>query len=158
MAREVELGTLAIDHGDLKLPYRLTSGGYSLGDQTISISIDCEAVGDKGQFPPSAKICIQEHPIDNPPKVGDVYSCRGGILVNDEDIAHRAWGYFTFHVEQIWVHWRVEQVTSEGVVFGLEASHDDVNYHGAQARETSSHGRFLLSNRPPDELWLPALN
>lgn len=150
-----EIDTLSIEHGIQALPYRLHSGGYSLGDRTISISVDCVATGGEAQFPPCAKICMLEHPIDNDPRVGDVYSCRGGILVNDEDIAHRAWGYFSFHVDQIWVHWRVEEVSGEDVVFSLEASHDDVNYHGSQARETQSLGRFRLIERPVEELWIP---
>jgi hypothetical protein len=156
MTQELALDTLVIRHQDNDLSYRLKKGGYFLGEGFITISVDCQATGEGDPFPPCAMLCLENHRIPHPPKVGDVYSCRGGMLVNSDEVDQRAWGYFTFHVDQITQRWSVIEVDSEGLVIALEANHDDVNYYGEQARETTSLGRFKLTPKPLDGLWVPS--
>ncbi|MBC8063849.1 MAG: hypothetical protein H7Y17_03400 [Chlorobia bacterium] len=156
MQTTLEIDTLTIHHQDGDLPYRLRNGGYSLTSDSISISIDCEATGEDDPFPPSALICLENCKIEHPPRAGDVLTCRGGMLVNDQDVPQRAWGYFTFHVDQITQTWTVESIEGDVIMATLEASHDDVNYYGDQARETTSRGRFALHRRSLNELWVPS--
>lgn len=156
MIKELALDTLVIRHQDKDLFYRLQEGGYSLGDGSITISVDCRATGEGDPFPPVAMLCLENHLITSPPKVGDVYTCRGGMLVNSDDVDQRAWGYFTFHVDQISQRWSIVEIEGDALVLELEASHDDVNYHGDQARETTTLGRFRLTPRPKAAMWIPS--
>ena len=152
----MDQNTLAIRHQDEDIHYRLSDGGYHLSPGSITISVRCEATGKGDPFPPCAFLCLENHLIPGEPQPGDVYTCQGGMLVNSDEVEQRAWGYFTFHVDQITQRWTVESVTPDGLILTLEAHHDDVNYHGAQARETTTVGRFLLNAKSRDDLWIPS--
>ena len=157
MAESIEEGSLTIAHQDGPLLYRLKSGGYSREGGKLTISIDTEATDDE-QFPPCAMLCSENHPIEAAFRVGDRFeACRTlDDMWGDEIVGPMAYGYFTFHAEEIAISWVVREVKGGEVVFEVVAEHDDVNYYDDRAESTPTRGLFRLSEKPRSELWVPS--
>ena len=151
---DVQLGTMVISHQDGDLVYKLERGGYCITDRTISISVETTAIAEE-QFPDCALICLERHPLDLPLKAGDVFNWKGGMFGDLDSSLTKAHGYFTFHAEEITVTWTVEAVEIEAIIFLLEATHDDVDYYDERAKRTPTRGRFRLTSKALEELWIP---
>ena len=147
--------TLVIAHQDGDLLYRLKRGGYCLVKDTISISVETQAVKED-QFPDCADIALERHPFKAPLRPGAIFECKGGMSDNMDDDSAEAHGYFTFHAEKISVRWTVQAVEADIVLFSLEATHDDVDYYDGRAKRTPTRGLFRLARKPKSKLWIPS--
>lgn len=151
-SKQLPRDTLVIAHQDGNLFYRLKRGGYCLAKDTISISVETEAVKED-QFPDCAYIALERHPFKAPLRPGAVFD---GMSGNWDDDSTKAYGYFTFHAEKISVRWTVQAVEADVVLFSLEATHDDIRYYDDRAKRTRTRGLFRLARKPKSRLWIPS--
>jgi hypothetical protein len=152
-----ELNHLLISHQDGDQVFKLETGGYSIKEGKLAISIQAENVDEEG-FPDCAYICIHNHPVVDKIQVGDVFECNGGMFAEDADQPDsiKANAYFTFHAEELYVKWTVIKVDKEIIRFSLAARHDDVDYYDSRAEECPTSGIFDLSLKELSELWIPS--
>jgi hypothetical protein len=148
------IGTMVIAHQDEDLSYIFKQGGYCIADGAITIAVETQATKDE-QDPDCAFITLERYPLKTPIAAGDIFQCKGGMADNVDGIFPRAYGYFTFHAEEISVYWTVRSVEADVLVFELEAEHDDVNYYDDRSKRTPTRGLFKLAPQPISELWIP---
>ncbi len=146
--------TLLIQHQDGNLVYRLEKGGYCLANGQITISVRAKATHDD-QFPDCAQFCLDCHPKRSRLSPGDIFDARSD-WAGIENHAPYAYGYFSFHAEEVSITWEVKALVETQVLFALTAHHDDVNYYDGRANRNTTIGLFRLEPKPRHELWVPA--
>lgn len=154
-AEPTQLNNLVIAHKDGNLRYRLKRGGYCLQKDSISISVETEAI-EREQFPDCALLALEGFPLNGTLTTGLVFEHSGGMLQDRDDALPKAHGYFTFHAEKVTMRWTVERCELDAVVFRLEATQDDViHYDASRAKKTPTSGLFRLTRKPRSRLWIP---
>lgn len=145
------INQLTLKHQDGTSILALTDGGYAIENDGLAISIRTES--EDAQY---AHFCIHNIPIDRYPVEGDVFQTdisefeeiRPGVVVNH--------AYFGFHAEEVASKWTVLEAGEDTLHVSLEATHDDINYGGDQAKPCTSVGVFTLRRRPLADLWIPS--
>src|SRR5258708_3482083 len=132
-ARLPEVNTLLIAHQDGGLVFRLQQGGFCLSENTITISVETEPVGNV-EFPECALLCLEGYPLTGPLRVGDAFEHQGGFEHNSNSRLPRAHAYFCFHALTVFIRCTVQAIKRDSVVFALEALHDDVAYYDKRSK------------------------
>ena len=152
----VQINTLVIAHHDGDLHYKLKRGGYCIQNDSISISVETEAI-EREQFPDCALLALEGFPLKDSLTSGLVFEHKGGMLEDRDDALPKAHGYFTFHADKVAMRWTVESVEVDAVIFRLEATQDDVIYYdAARSKKTPTQGLFRLARKPRSRLWIPS--
>jgi hypothetical protein len=147
------LNTLTIAHQNGDQHFGLDEGGYAIDGAGITISVLTDNLAQDG-YPHHAHFCISGHPLEHELRAGDRFTCQGGLDL-DPSAAIKAFAYFGFHADTVFVAWTIVAVREGEIEVELESRHDDVDYYDDRAEPTPTLGRFILGVKPRAELWVP---